>query len=516
MVRQMRVRAPARLRRFSEPRTRAAVERADVVPAGLPRSAVLCIRRVSISEPRASTSARRTRWDESARAAIEALVSRAVRPARGFVPAGAEAVLFLDRSELLAALAHDWCEGRVGVCWWWRAMFPSGAVAATVLRTWHDAPEHIAAAVHIAAAWGTVVPFISRLHDAEARALTARLAWRFGVGLAPCDAATLRTAAATPIPQYVVGTAPALRESAPAPLSAVDDEVTSTAAAALMQWAPEIADAPLTSDQRLLAYAALVLHRAPAQVRPELVSSRLLTAVRQVGISRTTSMAPQQGTTDVDPTSSIDRPESPASAGVQASVAADGGSRSLESRDARAAIEADPIAMPPQLDAADVVVARVPPRIATAFGGAFYLINVAIALGLFADFTRPADRGPGIGLWDFLRLLTREFVRPDEFDADPIAMVFVDLAGGRDDYRQRWVGRIARIVSRRLTRSLDMCASDAASFVVRRDAGVVVSAAHVEVTFALESLSVAIRRAGLDRNPGFVPAASRSIGFVYE
>jgi hypothetical protein len=38
---------------------------------------------------------------------------------------------------------------------------------------------------------------------------------------------------------------------------------------------------------------------------------------------------------------------------------------------------------------------------------------------------------------------------------------------------------------------------------------------HVEVSFALDTHPLAIRFAGLDRDPGWIPAAGRSVGFDF-
>jgi len=51
---------------------------------------------------------------------------------------------------------------------------------------------------------------------------------------------------------------------------------------------------------------------------------------------------------------------------------------------------------------------------------------------------------------------------------------------------------------------------------LRRPASVRVTPSHVDVTFPLADHPVAIRLAGLDRDPGFIPAAGRSVAFHFE
>src|SRR5262245_41865645 len=77
---------------------------ADWSVPGLPPAAILCVRRI---RSRASNPG-------AIRSALEALARGAARPARNFVPAGAEAVWFADASEWLACLASDTLSGELG------------------------------------------------------------------------------------------------------------------------------------------------------------------------------------------------------------------------------------------------------------------------------------------------------------------------------------------------------------------------------------------------------------------
>ncbi|MDX6272605.1 MAG: hypothetical protein QOD28_3828, partial [Acidobacteriota bacterium] len=90
---------------------------AEVQPAGLAPSAIVCIRRLDDPRPRTVSLAGGhltlpPEWQQSVRSSIEQLVRRAPRPARELVGADAPCVVFADRAELLAALACDWCEQR--------------------------------------------------------------------------------------------------------------------------------------------------------------------------------------------------------------------------------------------------------------------------------------------------------------------------------------------------------------------------------------------------------------------
>jgi len=57
---------------------------------------------------------------------------------------------------------------------------------------------------------------------------------------------------------------------------------------------------------------------------------------------------------------------------------------------------------------------------------------------------------------------------------------------------------------------------EVARVLCEQEARVVVTASHVDVHFRLSGLPIEIRLAGLDRDPGWVPAAGRFVAFHYE
>jgi hypothetical protein len=73
-------------------------------------------------------------------------------------------------------------------------------------------------------------------------------------------------------------------------------------------------------------------------------------------------------------------------------------------------------------------------RIATRFGGVFYLLNAALALELYGDFTAPRARGLDLLPWDWLALVGRALLG-EEFVADPVWGLLARLAGRRPDAR---------------------------------------------------------------------------------
>jgi hypothetical protein len=81
----------------------------------------------------------------------------------------------------------------------------------------------------------------------------------------------------------------------------------------------------------------------------------------------------------------------------------------------------------------------------------------------------------------------------------------------------RWLSLIMPYVRVRLRVALG-CESEAAAAATlcRHYARVRRTDTHVDVFFALSDLPLSIRLAGLDRDPGWVPAAGRTIAFHFE
>src|SRR5687768_3320840 len=98
----------------------------ELHPAWLPPSAIVCLRQVRDPLPRALKLQGRTgmnslAWQKAIAAAVEEKIGRAVRPLDSLVTSQDTAVIFKDQAELLACLAMDWTDDRLGTRWWWRS-----------------------------------------------------------------------------------------------------------------------------------------------------------------------------------------------------------------------------------------------------------------------------------------------------------------------------------------------------------------------------------------------------------
>lgn len=92
----------------------------------------------------------------------------------------------------------------------------------------------------------------------------------------------------------------------------------------------------------------------------------------------------------------------------------------------------------------------------------------------------------------------------------------VPALGLRGRPARRWVRLLAAYVRPRLALAVGTSAADAAvDLVLRRPATVLVTRANVEVVLELADHPLEIRVAGLDRDPGWLPAAGRTLAFRF-
>lgn len=242
-----------------------ALAQASMHPSGMPRSAVLCVRRLRAPRTGAyglshhNAHAQRA-WAEACAESLARLLASAARPARGFVPAAAESVVFADRAELLACLAGDWCVGQAHAQWWWRALFKQTVTADAVAAAWRIEPEYVPGALAHLARQNLARDFALALPADSARAVLDGVVRRFA--LSELDAAL----------------ADARSERAEASDTLADTEDYAAAftvnaahaAAHVAPWrhvVPEAESASLSPEAACLLGVGLTLQRAPVAAR---------------------------------------------------------------------------------------------------------------------------------------------------------------------------------------------------------------------------------------------------------
>lgn len=570
---------------------------ADLRPRSLAPSAILCVRRLVDPLPGALSLRRLDlrpppSWERAIGLALDDLARRAARPADGAVPPSAEAVVFADRAELLACLAADLLSGSIAQRWWWARLVDDAPSPRAVIAAFVAAPEHAPAAIVALSSRSLAAPLLALFAPDEARALLESVVARYGLveihaALASLDAA------------------PALdRAASAAPLLALVPDLA----------LPEVA--ALAPPARALIAVSLLLSRAPALARRASIATSIASfaapaSVNEIALAPTNSppepeiapvsrdvAAPIEATPAVAPAPSslsrdasdeppaLDEPpialtdlatspprESPLAATPD--LAPPIPARDTHPRSPAAPEPAEPaILIAPSPPPAVAATPDLPPPITaprpalaaaisralgapvhTELGGLFFLVNVALYLGLYPDFTRPLDRGLDLPIWDFITLVGRALLGDDWHPGDPVWPLLAALAGRalddppglgfeppeQDEHEyaippewagpldlnpapitadsplERWLGRLIPYLRARLRRALGVeDPAEIAVLALRRRARIHLTEGHLDVSLSLAELPIEVRLAGLDRDPGWVPAAGRYVAFHFD
>jgi hypothetical protein len=221
----------------------------DLGSAGLPPSAILCIRRLHDPKPGTLSLDRHAlrpppAWEQALAASLRELARRASRPAVDFVADGAEAVVFADTAELLSCLAGDLGAGVAAGRWWWTGLYGQRDLLRVLVTEWRREPELVPAALERLVVRGQAEAFARCLGDEDARALREDVARRFGgTARATAERVAVRSAASR---------------------RAQDRGGARVSEAPWRTWAPELAHTSLGVEQTHLLGVALLVRRAQA------------------------------------------------------------------------------------------------------------------------------------------------------------------------------------------------------------------------------------------------------------
>lgn len=508
---------------------------AALTPVGLPPAAILVVRRLSDPMPgrlglRGGSMRLPHEWEREVRARMDAIARSALRPAREAVGEAAEAVLFADYAELLACLARDWMRGALQR-WWWRTLFPRAEAAAAVPRAWLEGPECVPAAMAQLAAKGDEAAFVSRLGRQGAHQLLQSVLAAYSLQELRKALQTLHSTGPHVAHEPAREQQPEIRRRAevvpPWRRGRAGEEVSDAVAEALagvcrtLQQAPQLARSrPFVA--RAKEWAEM---QAAAPVDAQEVRHR---SVARVEIPASAGGSPRSDAPRAEhpeeirqvPDAARLQRQPPAALARQPASLPTGAAHEetrVETSEARSAHEERlEWASLPSLEAL---------RIETQFGGVFFLVNLALLLGFYGDFTKPARRVLSLALWDFVAMVGERLAGTALRD-DPVWALLAHLAGRQEGDEpggglpsrrraalERWLGRLLPRLRARLEQALG---PDAAAVLVCLPARVWLTPTRLDVGFTLADLPVAVRLSGLDRDPGWVPAAGRSLRFHFD
>jgi hypothetical protein len=238
-------------------------------------------------------------------------------------------------------------------------------------------------------------------------------------------------------------------------------------------------------------------------------------------------------------------PEAPPSPPAAADAAA---ARRSSPAPPSAAAPAGVAAPPPSPDAGDpdTALEGIPSRIA----GVLFLVNVITALDLPGCFAPTWPLGRAVGHWGVLSGLARALAADleEDVDSDPVwpalaalcpepELELLDAAAPLTvppAWRawappeadppvppqtlppfDRWLAFVVPLLRRRVAMALGVAPADAGRRLLRRHGRLHVNGPHVELVMSLDDADVAVRLAGLDRDPGWHPGFGRVILFHY-
>lgn len=601
IVDHVRIRLPAEYSPVAQQRTEHLLRNAVLRPSRLPLSAILFLRKLQDPAPHTRWDCERVHppreWEESATRELDRLAAQALRPALAPVPPSAEAVLFLDRSELLACLAADWLQGTLRANWWWFTLLKRGDLDLTVFREWTHAPEFLPAALERLVTQARAAEFLRRLPEDVVRLLLERMLEAFAVpqaGLMPAKRnpgiPAEWTSTLAPAPDVQVrdvapeavglrsepGVLPIPGMTQPGPTRTARLPAGNTSPAEpWMPFVPEASVPGLSQQKRILLAQALMLRRAPARAR--MLAFQQAMAEWQLWTETQPDVVPISGSTSA--ARAMWQPPYPDINKDVRTIELQPENNSDKQLPLTAATEFLAI-WPREPDREESPILTTTkavkslPDLETSFAGVFFLLNVALSLGLYADFTSPRESGLELNIWDFISLLGSDLIG-DEIREDGLLDWLAGMAGrnksespgayfeppdewilpaewltpfpehfegkevirnGRlqvlhpagfvlsdkgfavesqpEDSLARWQHCIFSYIRARIARGMGR--EDAASLLCRIPGRVACSSTRVDVFYSLESYPIEIRLAGLDRDPGWIPAAGHYVAYHFQ
>lgn len=595
-------------------RTERLLEHIPASVSGMNASSVLCVREMSVH---VRSRARHMQSDGSILGEeMERLARYAARPAHGPVPLHAEAVLFVDRAELLSCLARDHVRHQLAQGWWWRVLLNTPDLPIAAARLWVTETAHVPAALERLARTSDAVDFVHMLGEAEANAVAQAVVRAYGLALLSEDATIASLLYSQPDSPALVK---AQQDSAHASTRALERQLR---AALPEAWTPG-----LSGVQRCLLAVGLSLVRLPNLVRTAAYAQALPALLAQAAAYAIETAQRNHHSVGAGPEMTADETSVHLARPLKRQVIGDSGENRLQSPTDRhtGSVGAEPVVRQAHherphepsvltMNAAPGLTATTVPAlpaslmdgdtdaVRTQFGGVFFLCNAALVLGLYPDFTRPLERGLELSLWDFLAFAAADLGGP-AVRRDPLWHVLAELAGRMPGQRpgagfappREWRLPVDWLLPFAGDAADWTWEADAARLVVRHPAGFVVldlphadmaieeqlhveltrydmpgirpavrsrrgpvmpiarwrswvmsylgrrvaralgdarwqracrsllclpgrierDAGRVDVHYSLEQLPVAVRMAGLDRDPGWIPAAGRDLRFHF-
>jgi hypothetical protein len=501
-------------------------------------------------------------WEQAARSALKEKYCKASRAVRGYIPPDAEAVFFEDEGQMLAALALDISRGQAWNQWWWKVILRDPEISPTPdLKTFLCKKITVLPAVlyHLAE-WRTASEVVNKLSPDQAITVLGSLNRGYSLDqiLVPLFRPKPKK---IPVDAGFTFQVEKIKKREKGHEQVVDAADTSQteAKAPWQQWFPSHwLPVHMTGERAALLGIGLSLFHKPAQVRTTAFAQEFHDWWNQqqipdfpasAGHSISSGSLPQTlGKSELkekeklqfinrmpeassSPVSSLTSPTQEPVDLYQdkrkRSRETESPLRKKKNTDAFTYIrfEEETETQPSPISKQDWA----EEGIETQLGGVFYLVNLITRLDLLASFQEECQNESQMGSWGVLELLAKALLADQyqDLETDPLWPVLAQLDG-------RETGIAPGDVNSRITRWLEEALSEVRSLLkkalgpptednpepertmLRCQARVYVTSTHVDIVMGLENISLPVRMAGLDRDPGWVADFARVILFHFE
>ena len=422
----------------------------DWKPPGLDENAILCARSlrlpmdVSIAHPHELIPPESSR--KAMASALDELLRSAVRPVNQAVPANAPAVLFRDGADLLVCLARDWLRRDAVHNWWWTTLFPGKSIETAVSVAWAENAQQVPVALTRLHSARLAEPFLAALDVNVVSQMLERLTQ--GTPISPLRDTMIESIKVVVTAAHSSETE--LAESTTEPDVLKTHEESMPGAPPWSRWI--VTKDSLSPDAQALIVISVLLQDAPMLVCAtsfrraiEDWAQRACDRERFQAIARASTPLVSHETSSPDRTQQQPEPSqddtealseirfTPPKSEVQISRMA----AAIEHREQTPThfegtrqpkthlVPSTNCEIPRTIEP---LIESEPMFVSTEWGGIFYLLNIAQALGFYPDFTRPREIGLALCPWEFLGLTGSELSQ-GEIETDPIWALLANLAG---------------------------------------------------------------------------------------
>lgn len=519
-----------------------ALQRVNLDPQ-LPPQGILVVRKLSPDQPLANAWRPMRAWEQQTQTQITQNWRTAARPALDPVPASANAVWFADTAEWLACLSWDLFQGTARQRWWWQSWLkrPQPSLSHTLFHLWQPEARWLPHTLRLLYTrhGQSIETLIAQLTDAQAIALIQHIQTAYQLPasaiaayspphpLSPSSSPSPPSPLSPNLPLSLPAAArtftqlcftlaynptflrePAPREPTP-PSAFPNSNEPSTESLALQSLTPPISTTESSISQPLMSSSF-----SPTD-----------SALNGPDSSEHSSASPPARPSALNQDAQAQRKYSPEPELKSSSRADHSPSPGPPST---LPLEADLQNSPPSLPEIDhpsstpsPLHPSTPPPIPTQLGGLWYLINVLVPL----NWPHP-DLCPNP--WHQLYALAQHLL--DEPTPDSVWQLLLDLSEtDLPDDLTPWLAATLPELDQYLT-TLSLPSSLASpsspsspslhlpsslSSHLPTPAEIHPSRTHIDIVFSLDQISLDLRLAGLDRDPGWVPELARVITFHY-